>query len=308
MMGYYLLRTLSWLIYRMPLRVLYFHSDLIYMILYHVVRYRRSVVEQNLDHSFPEKTKKERDQIARRFYHHLCDCFLETLYFDRITEEKVRERVIFRNPEVANNYMDKGRQVIVLMGHYNNWECFNNWGLHSKYPSYAIYKKLRNSAFEKFYIELRSRFGSTPLERAMTFRQLWDDSKAGIPGLSLFLVDQTPRVFDIQYWTNFLNQETAVLVGPEKVARKLNSVVLFGKTRKVKRGFYEVELELITDNAKSCDKFEITEKSTRLLEKLIVENPEFWLWSHRKWKHNRADIDMDKVLKPAEPVVSYSEV
>jgi KDO2-lipid IV(A) lauroyltransferase len=113
------------------------------------------------------------------------------------------------------------------------------------------------------------------------------DSKAGIPGLSLFLIDQTPRAFDIHYWTKFLNQETAVLVGPEKVASKLNSVVLFGITRKVKRGFYEVEYVLITDNAKKCPKFEITEKSSRIIESLIVENPEFWLWSHRKWKHKR---------------------
>lgn len=303
MTGYYLLRTLSRLIYAMPLRVLYFCSDLIYTILFYLVRYRRDMVDTNLANSFPEKTKKERDQIAVKFYHHLCDCFLETLYFDWIKEEEVRERVKFLNPEMANNYMNKGRQVIILMGHYNNWECFNNWGLHTTHRSYAIYKKLRNNAFEKFYIHLRSRFGSVPLERALTYRQLLDDSKDGIPGLSLFLVDQTPRAFDIQYWTNFLNQETAVLVGPEKVASKLNSVVLFGKTRKVKRGFYEVEFVLITDHAKQCPKFEITEKSTRILESLIVENPEFWLWSHRKWKHVRPEVEPEKQLVPIEQEV-----
>ncbi len=294
MIGYYLLRTLTWLIYAMPLRVLYFHSDLLFTILYHLICYRRDVVDQNLANSFPEKTKKERDQIAVKFYHHLCDCFLETLYFDRISNEKVKERVKFLNPELANDYMNQGRQVMILMGHYNNWECFNNWGLHTNHRSYAIYKKLRNKAFEKFYIHLRSRFGSFPLERALTYRQLYDDLKDGIPGLSLFLIDQTPRAFDIQYWTTFLNQETAVLVGPEKVGVKLNSVILFGKTRKVKRGFYEVEFVLITDLAKQCCKFEITEKSTRLMEKLIVENPEFWLWSHRKWKHKRSEIEKEK--------------
>ena len=296
-MGYYLIRVLTWLIYKMPRRVLYFHSDLLFIIMYHFVRYRRDVVNSNLANSFPEKTKKERDEIAVKYFHHLCDCLFETLYFDRITNEEVLKRVKFLNPELANQYMDQGRQLIVLMGHYNNWECFNNWGLHTTHRSYAIYKKLRNSAFEKFYIHLRSRFGSFPLERAMTFRQLMDDSKAGIPSLSLFLVDQTPRVFDIQYWTQFLNQETAVLVGPEKVACKLNTVVVFGRTRKVKRGFYEVDLVLITDNAKQCKKFEITEKSTRLLEELIVENPEFWLWSHRKWKYVRSEIEKGKEIK-----------
>ena len=296
-MGYYILRSLAWLIYQMPLRMTYLISDLLFVILCYLVRYRRMVVTENLLNSFPDKSQKERNLIARKFYRHLCDCFLETLLFDWISDKKVRERVKFLNPELANDYMEQGRTVIILMGHYNNWECFNNWGLHSEYKSYAIYKKLRNSSFERFYIHLRSRFGSFPLERAMTFRQLMDDLKAGIPSLSLFLIDQTPRINDIQYWTTFLNQETAVLIGPEKIAVKLNTVVLFGKTQKVKRGFYEVEFVLITDNAKSCQKFEITEKSTRHMEKLIVEAPQYWLWSHRKWKHSRSEIE--KV--PEEP-------
>ena len=169
MTGYYLLRALSWMTYKLPLSILYFFSDFIFTIFFHLIRYRRYVVDQNLAHSFPEKTKKERDLIARKFFHHLCDCFLETLYFDRITNEKVKERVKFLNPELANAYMDQGRQVIILMGHYNNWECFNNWGLHTKYRSYAIYKRLRNNAFEKFYNHLRSRFGSlrTPSQRVL---------------------------------------------------------------------------------------------------------------------------------------------
>jgi len=279
----------------MPTRVLYFISDLLFAILFYLIRYRRKVVNENLSNSFPDKSQKELDQITIKYYHHLCDCFLETLYFDWITAKEVQERVKFLNPELANAYMDQGKTVIVLMGHYNNWECFNNWGLHTTHKSYAIYKKLRNNAFEKFYIHLRSRFGSFPLERAMTFRQLMDDTNNGIPSLSLFLIDQTPRVHDIQYWTTFLNQDTAVLVGPEKIAVKLNTVVLFGKTKKVKRGFYEVELVLITDNAKGCPKFEITEKSTRLMEKLIVESPEFWLWSHRKWKHKRPQMEEAKI-------------
>ena len=296
MIGYYLLRTLSWLMYKMPTRVLYLISDLLFAVLFYIVRYRRKVVIENLSNSFPDKSQKELDQITVKYYHHLCDCFLETLYFDWITAKKVQERVKFLNPELANAYMDQGKTVIVLMGHYNNWECFNNWGLHTKHKSYAIYKKLRNNAFEKFYIHLRSRFGSFPLERAMTFRQLMDDTNNGIPSLSLFLIDQTPRIHDIQYWSTFLNQDTAVLVGPEKIAVKLNTVVLFGKTKKVKRGFYEVVFELITDNAKGCPKFEITEKSTRLMEKLIVESPEFWLWSHRKWKHKRPQMEEAKIL------------
>ncbi len=294
MIGFYLLRALSWLMDKMPRRLVYLISDLLFILLFYLVRYRRDVVKTNLANSLPDQSKKERDRIAVKFYHHLCDCFLETLYFDWISDTEVRERVKFLNSEMPNGYMDQGKTVIILMGHYNNWECFNNWGLHTRHKSYAIYKKLRNSAFEKFYIHLRSRFGSAPLERAMTFRQLMDDSKARIPSLSLFLIDQSPRVHDIPYWTTFLNQETAVLVGPEKIAVKLDTVVIFGKTKKVKRGFYEVEFELITDHAKACPKFEITEKSTRIMERLIVESPEYWLWSHRKWKHQQSESEPER--------------
>lgn len=302
MTGNYVLRTLSWIIHKMSLRILYFSADLIFILIFHLIRYRRDVVEGNLANSFPEKTKKERSLIAIKYYHHLCDCFLETLYFARISNEQVKKQIAFLNPELANEYMDQGKQVIVLMGHYNNWECFNNWGLHTKYKSYAIYKKLRSAAFEKFYIHLRSRFGSYPLERSLTFKKLFDDSQAGIPSLSLFLIDQTPRVNDIQFWMSFLNQETAVLVGPEKVASKLNAVVLFGKTHKIKRGYYEVEFVLISDQSKKCPKFEITEKSNRLLEDSINESPEFWLWSHRKWKHKRCNIEQKRNISVPEPV------
>ncbi len=306
MTGYYFLRTLSWLLYAMPLRVLYFHSDLLFFVIYYLLRYRRDVVKENLANSFPEKTKKERDQIAIKYYHHLCDCFLETLYFDRISNKKVKERVTYLNPGMANYFMDQGKQVIILMGHYNNWECFNSWGLQSKYKAYPIYKKLRSKTFEKFYIHLRSKFGACPLERALTFRQLNEDSRKGVPGLSLFLIDQTPREHDIHHWMTFLNQETAVLIGPEKVATKLNAVVLFGITRKLKRGFYEVEFELISEHSKYSPKFEITEKSNQLMEKLINENPEFWLWSHRKWKHKRSVIEQKRNLLTPELVDSLA--
>lgn len=291
MTGYSLLKLLTWLIHKMPHRILYFHSDLLFLLIFHIIRYRRDVVTQNLANSFPDKNKTERDQIAAKYYHHLCDCLFETLYFARISPKEAQERVKFINPELANQYMDQKRQVIILMGHYNNWECFNSWGLHSKHPSYAVYKKLKSEPFEKFYHQLRSRFGSDPLERASTFKQLMVDAKAQTPKLSLLLIDQTPRANDIHYWTTFLNQETAVLMGPEKIGMKLDSVVIFGNTKKVKRGFYEVEFVLVTDDAKHSPKFEITEKSTRLLEKQIVANPEFWLWSHRRWKHKRAVVE-----------------
>jgi KDO2-lipid IV(A) lauroyltransferase len=253
----------------MPLRLNYLFSDFLFLITYYVVRYRRSVVSRNLSNSFPEKSLKERKLIEKKFYHHFCDTFIETLYYDRISFEEAKERVKYLNPELPNHYMDQGRPVVVYLGHYNNWEWFSNWPLYTNHRFYAIYKKLRNKAFERFFYNLRSRLGAIPLERAETFRQLMEDAQKGIPTLSAFIFDQTPRINEIQFWTTFLNQETAVVVGAEKVARKLDAVVLTAHPRKIRRGYYEVEYSLVTEHAKETAKFEITEQCTRFLEKRI---------------------------------------
>lgn len=297
MIGYYLLRLCSWLIQKMPRRVLYFHSDVFSAIIYYLLRYRRGVVERNLSNSFPEKTKKERSQITRKFYQHLCDTFFETLYFDRISVIEGKNCVKYLNPELPNSYLDQGRNVIVFLGHYNNWEWFANWPLYSKYRFYPIYKKLKNNAFERFYLNLRSRFGAMPLERAVVFRQLVNDHQKNISSLSAFIFDQTPRINDIHHWMTFLNQETPVILGAEKVAQKLDSVVVFLHSQKIKRGYYEATYQLVTDHAGACPKFEITDKCMGLLESQIINQPEFWLWSHKRWKHDRAKIEQDKLLK-----------
>ena len=285
--GYYLLRATTWVIHLIPLRLNYIFSDFLFLITYHIVQYRRNVVSRNLSNSFPEKSKRERNLIERKFYHHLCDTFIETFYFDRISFEEAKQRVRFLNPELPNHYLDQGRSVVVYLGHYNNWEMFCNWPLYTKHRFYAVYKKLRNKAFDRFYYNLRRRLGAIPLERAETFRQLMDDAQKEIPTFSAFIFDQTPRINEIQYWTTFLNQDTAVVVGAEKVARKLNAVVLTVHPRKIKRGYYEVEYFLISENARDSAKFEITERCTRFLETIIREKPEFWLWSHKRWKHKK---------------------
>ncbi len=289
-LGYYLLRATTWIMQRFPLKVHYVVSDLFFIVAYYVIRYRKSVVRENLANSFPQKTKQERLEIEKRFFRHFCDSFIETLYFDRIALEEARGVVRYTNADLLNKYMDQGRQVIVILGHYNNWEWNANWALHSPHRFYPIYKKLKNTNFEKFYYNLRSQFGAIPTERAETFRQLISDHQKGIPSMSAFLFDQTPRVYEIQHWVNFLNQDTPVILGAEKVAQKVNGVVVFMHSRKIKRGQYEGEYELITDQAKDSPKFEITDKCMALLEQQINDRPEFWLWSHKRWKHTREDV------------------
>jgi len=288
--GYLLLRTLTWTMHLFPLRVHYFVSDIFFFITYSLVRYRRKVVERNLANSFPEKKQSELNRISRGFYHHLCDTAIETLYFDRMSVTKGKSVVTYLNPELPDSYLDKGRHVIVILGHYNNWEWFCNWPLYTKYRFYPIYKKLKSSVFENFYLNVRSRFGAIPLERADTYRRLMDDHQKGIPSTSAFLFDQTPRIYEIQHWVKFLNQDTPVILGAEKVARKIDGVVLFAHSTKVRRGHYKVEFKLVTDTAANCPKFEITEKCLQLLENQIIDQPQFWLWSHKRWKHNREKV------------------
>ena len=289
--GYFLIRAVTWIMQLFPLRIHYIVSDLCFLLAYHLIRYRRDVVALNLSNSFPEKSKQERDQIAKKFYKHFCDSFIETLYFDRISVTEGKDCVKFRNPELLNHYLDQGRQVLAFFGHYNNWEWFCNLPLYSTHRFYAVYKKLKNKTFERFYQNIRGRFGVVPLERADTFRQLYNDHQKGVPSMSAFLFDQTPRIHEIHHWVTFLNQETPVVLGAEKVAQKLDAVVIFLYSRKIKRGHYEAEFRLVTDHAATCQKFEITDRCTQILEQQIIEHPEFWLWSHKRWKHKRSEIE-----------------
>jgi len=300
--GYYLLKANTWIIQLFPLRVHYLVSDLLFILAYHILRYRRRVVAKNLANSFPEKTQNERTIIAKKFYRHFCDSFVETLYFDRISVTEGKKCVKFTNPELLNGYLDQGRQVITFFGHYNNWEWFCNLPLYVNQRCYAVYKKLRNKSFDRFYYHLRNRFGAVPLERGGTFRQLVGDQQKGIPSFSAFLFDQTPRPSELHHWLTFMNQDTPVILGVEKIAQKLDTVVLFLFSHKKKRGFYEAEFQLVTDHGSECQKFEITNTCTQLLERQIKDHPEFWLWSHKRWKHSRERFAINN-----EPVLILTE-
>lgn len=289
--GYYLLRASTWIVQLFPLRFHYILADLFFVLVYHVVRYRRKVVFTNLQNSFPEKSAKELRQIARKFFLNFCDSFIETLYFDRISEKEIKRRLTLHNGELMEKYLDEGRPVVIALGHYNNWEWNCSWKLRSRHSGYVIYKKLTNKSFDHFYCQMRARFGLVPLERADTYRQLISAVANGEAFAAAFLMDQTPRKHEIQYWTTFLNQDTPVLTGTEKVARKIDAVVLFCHIKKLRRGYNQLEFSLITEHARETAPFEITEKATRMIEEVIVGRPELWLWSHKRWKHKREEAE-----------------
>lgn len=285
----YLLYGTIWILSLLPLRILYFFSDFLYYILYYLFSYRRKVVRSNLSHAFPEKSAKEIVQIEKKFYRHLCDLFVEMYRLWHMSEKEIRKRCIFRHTEILEKYYAEGRGVIGVLGHYGNWEWMVSYPLWTRpgIDFYPLYKPLHDKVFDRMMLKIRSRFGAVPVPRNDILRMIVKDLRDQKVFLGGFIGDQTPNRANLNFWTRFLNQDTAVLVGTEKIARKFNLPVISLHMRLVKRGYYEVDFIDLCANPASLAPGELTELHTRMLERHIVEVPELWLWSHKRWKHKR---------------------
>ncbi len=279
-----------WLLTLLPLRVLYIISDICFIIIY-LLGYRRKVVMMNLKNSFPEKSHKELKTIAHRFYHHFCDSFIESFYALNISEKEIRKRYRYKNPEILNHLFEKKKSIILVFGHYGNWDWLNSLPLYTGHLNYALYHPLRNKYFDELFIRIRGKFGVKLIPMKTAYKDMLAASKKNILTITYFLTDQRPVWSSIRYWTTFLNQETPVLTGSEVIARKLDQAVVYLDIQKIKRGYYEAEFEIITENPTETKEFEITESHTRKLESIIIKKPEFWLWSHKRWKLKREDVE-----------------
>jgi len=275
----------------LPMKVLYVLSDILYLLVYKLVGYRLKVVRQNMKDSFPDKSESELRQLEKEFYHHFSDYVVETIKLAHISLEEIQRRAFLRNPELVDQLMKEGHTCfILLMGHYGNWEWFS--ASSSRFQDsriYQIYRPLNNKAFDKLFINLRTQFGSYMIKKNDTIRDIIKLKQDKTRSVVIFLADQTPSKANLHYWTQFLNQETAILTGPERIARKLDLPVVFLDTKKVKRGYYTVDMELLTKSPKETPEFWITEQYTQLMEKCILRNPAYWLWTHKRWKHKRTE-------------------
>lgn len=273
----------------LPMRVLYLLSDILYVLIYKIAGYRVKVVRKNMKASFPDKSEEEIRRMEREFYHHFSDYIVETIKLAHISLEEVQQRAFLKNPELVDRLMEKGHTCfILLMGHYGNWEWFSSAS--SRFEDsriYQIYRPLNNKAFDRLFIRLRTHFGSFGIKKNDTIRDIIKLKQDKTRSVVIFLADQTPSKANLHYWTQFLNQESAILTGPERIARKLDLPVIFLDTKKVKRGYYTVDMHLITETPKQTPEFWITEQYARLMEKCILRNPAFWLWTHKRWKHKR---------------------
>jgi KDO2-lipid IV(A) lauroyltransferase len=255
--------------------------------MYYIAGYRRKVVAANLRNAFPEKSEAERKEIERRFYKHLCDLFVETLKITHMSPGQISRRIIVRDLSGVDRLYSEGKSLIALTSHYNNWEWFSAVPLVIPYKVLSIYKPLTNKYFDQFILSLRTKFGMLVSPMQNILRDLIKYRNEKILTISGFIADQTPPPDEHAYWTTFLNQETGFFRGAEKLAVKYDIPVIFVNTTKIKRGYYEVAFEIITDHpVKEAPGF-ITSRYAEMLEGVIKEKPEYWLWSHRRWKYKK---------------------
>jgi len=285
--GYYLFVALSYTITLLPMRVLFILSDLLCPVMYHLVRYRRKVVEKNLRNAFPEKSPEERKKIEKKFYRHLTDMFFETLKAMHLTPEQMKRRFSVPDTSLTDRFYSEGRDVVALGSHYNNWEWFSSMQFYLKHRALLIYKPLKNKDFDQYLYKIRSRFGVTITPMSHIIRDLVKCRGEKILTLSGFIGDQTPPRDEISFWTTFLNQDTGFYRGAEKVAVKYDIPVVLMHISKKKRGYYEIEYSLISEHPREEEPNAITARYAAMLEKIIREKPEYWLWSHRRWKYKR---------------------
>jgi len=281
---FYLLYPFIYLIASLPFWALYGVSNFFYLIL-NISGYRKEVVLTNLKKSFPEKSNEEIEFIKKRYFKYLCDLILETLKTIRMTEKQARERCVFHNPEWLNEFYEHKQSIIIVMGHYGNWEWAGpSFTLNTNYQLVVIYRPLSNIYFEKMMSGMRTKFGTriTPVNN--TLRDMVSN-RSQITATA-FIADQTASP-ENAYWTTFMNQDTAVFTGPEKLAKKFNYPIVYMNVKRIKRGYYEITPELLFKNSKETADNEILEVFTKRLEKEITIEPSTWLWSHKRWKHSR---------------------
>jgi len=278
-----------YLVSLLPFWFLYLISDVLFFILYYVIGYRRKVVQENLLHSFPEKSAEERGLIEKKYFKYLADLIMETIKTITISTEETLRRMTAANPEMIEHYFKQGKSIVAATGHYCNWELGAlRFGLATDKKRIAVYKPLSNTVFDEFFNKSRSRFGVTMVSMKQIFRKMIEHRNELT--FSMFASDQTPVKNEANYFTPFLNQPTAVFLGIEKLAQVGDAVVVFCRIDLIKRGYYTGTIVPLVEEPKNSKPGEITERHVRYLESIIREKPEYWLWSHRRWKIKPSDV------------------
>ncbi|MDO3643099.1 MAG: lysophospholipid acyltransferase family protein [Mucilaginibacter sp.] len=267
----------------LPFWFLYIIADIVFVILYYITGYRRRVVQENLRNSFPEKSAQERASIEKKYFKYMADLMMETIKSVSMSRRSVEKRMVCTNPEMVQHYFSQGKSILAAAGHYCNWEmaCLS-FGFLTNEKRMIVYKPQSNEIFTDFFNRTRARFGATMISMKQTLRKMIEFKN--VLTFTVLASDQTPTAHEAQYFTTFLNQPTAVFLGIEKLTKVVNSVVIFYRIDLVKRGYYTYTFVPLAEEPEKTQPYEITEMHVKYLEGLIREKPEYWLWSHRRWK------------------------
>lgn len=276
-----------WLISILPFRLLYIFSDFVYILIYRIIKYRKKSVRNNLALALPNLSDKERLVIEKKFYHHLCDMFLEMIKTMTISEKEINKRFIFTNLEVYHNLEKKNKSIVLMIAHYASYEWVISLNSKINYKGYAIYKKINNPYFDKLVKDIRAKFKASLITTKVTLPTIEENQNKNILALYGFASDQSPKLSTTFHWANFMNINVPVHTGAEMLAKKHDMNVVFLKTKKIKRGFYEASFEILAEDTTQIPNYKITDDFLKLVENQIIEQPEFYLWTHNRWKHRK---------------------
>ena len=282
---YILIYPLLWLISILPFPLLYLFSDFICFWVYNVFGYRKKTVRKNLALALPHLNTKERVTVERKFYTHMCDMFLEMIKTMNISEDEINRRFVLTNIELIKEYESKGKSVVLMCAHYASWEWLINIAKKMNFSSIGIYKKINNKYFDKLVRDIRSRLKAELVETKETVEVMEANEAKGIKAFYGFASDQSPQLNRARYWDTFMGYEVPVYTGAEMLAKKLDMNIVFVRVQKVKRGFYQATIVPLVEHPRDYPDYEITSIFLREVEKQILEAPEYYFWTHKRWKH-----------------------
>ncbi|RZJ50256.1 MAG: lipid A biosynthesis acyltransferase [Flavobacterium sp.] len=282
---YILAYPLLWLISILPFRIFYLFSDCVYFLVYYVLRYRRKVVRENIALTLPHLSKEERKTIEKKFYQHMCDMFLEMIKTMSISSEEMEKRFHVTNIDLVLDYAKKKKSVILVASHYASYEWLLTINPKIGFQGVAVYKKIANPYFDKLIRKIRSKYNTELIETKKAIPTMAQNQRDGVLALYGLASDQSPKLDRIFHSMDFMGIEVPVHTGAEMLAKKYDLAVIMVKVKKVKRGYYEATFVSLADNPKDFEDFQITEMYLKEVEKQIYETPEFYLWTHKRWKH-----------------------
>jgi KDO2-lipid IV(A) lauroyltransferase len=276
-----------WMISILPFRIFYWLSDGVYLLVYYIIGYRKKVVRENIALALPHLSDQERMLIEKKSYQHLCDMFMEMIKTMTISSEEMNKRFVITNLDVIKEYEQKEKSIMLLASHYASWEWLITLNQKISYQGVGVYKKLSNNYFDKLIRDIRSKYNTELVSTSRTIPYIAHNQKEGILSMYGLPSDQSPKLGRIFHWQSFMGVEVPVHTGPEMLAKRYDLNVIFAKVKKVRRGYYEATLIPLSDDPTSVPDFEITDAFIQEVEKQIYEAPEYYFWTHKRWKHRR---------------------